>query len=373
MSVRENRAKAPSSSLRSTKVMALLFGLCTLALVNTDILSSSHRALAETRKLCRTVFDYPDWKQYWEDLFAPKAKYLGEPRALQPKQPNNIGYFLTLTSCPKDGYAGGDPYDPDHAFFDAAALLKYSIVRNTYPAGSKYNATMYAMVHPQAVICKGPNHEEYDRVKVLQDLGYKVSIVGSPVWKSKMTGYVKANIDSDAGDRDFMRLHGLAFDHHPAIVLVDFTTLMLKPIDSNFNSFIQDSTQKIRFTYDYPTNLPHTGKNSGMNPHWVMLKPDPLMFDTLALAYKNTDYSPTRGWASRGIRDFKGVLGMKGFLVHYFTRVAAGTSGVMSRCRFGNDASNPHALDASGSVICRDPLDCTDCRTTDFQTILSSR
>lgn len=104
-----------------------------------------------------------------------------------------------------------------HAFYDAAALLKYSIHRNTYPAGSKYNATMYAIVHPEAVKCKGPNHEEYDRVKVLKDLGYKVMILGSPVRKAIMKGYVQSNIEKDAGERDFMRLHALTHDQHPAV------------------------------------------------------------------------------------------------------------------------------------------------------------
>lgn len=57
------------------------------------------------------------------------------------------------------------------ALYDAAAVLKYSITRNTYPAGSKYNATMYAFVHPNAIVCKTPNDEEYDRVRVLQVSG----------------------------------------------------------------------------------------------------------------------------------------------------------------------------------------------------------
>jgi hypothetical protein len=76
---------------------------------------------------------------------------------------------------------------------------------------------MYAVVHPDAVVCKGPNHEPYDRVKVLQDLGYKVTILGSPVIKENMKGYVKTNIDSDAGDRDFMRIQGFTYDQHPAV------------------------------------------------------------------------------------------------------------------------------------------------------------
>ena len=96
--------------------------------------------------------------------------------------------------------------------------MKHSIVRNTYPAGSKYNATMYAIVHPTAVRCEGLNGEEYDRLQVLKDLGYKVTIVGSGESKKKnMAGYVLYNIDEDAGERDFMRLHALTYDNFPAV------------------------------------------------------------------------------------------------------------------------------------------------------------
>ncbi|KAI2497603.1 hypothetical protein MHU86_16909 [Fragilaria crotonensis] len=228
---------------------------------------------------------------------------------------------------------------------------------------------MYAIVHPAAVVCKGPNHEPYDRVKVLQDLGYKVTILGSPVIKANMKGYVKNNIDSDAGDRDFMRIQGFTYDHHPAVVLVDFTTLVLKPLDNIFDNFLKDTKKKIIFTYDYPDKLPNTGKNSGMSSHFVIAKPSAQFFQTLTDAYKNINFSPTMGWNWQGIKDFKGALGTKGFFVHYFTRVEAGVNDVLSRCVFGSDASNPRAMDPSGNVVCRDPLDCRDCRSFDFKSM----
>jgi hypothetical protein len=109
---------APPTPGRPQKVMGLVLGLCALAVLNTDLLSASSRALTETtRKLCKTYFYYPDWKQYWEDLFAPKASYANAGvRSLIPLQTNNIGYFLTLTSCPADGYLAGDPHDPGMHF-----------------------------------------------------------------------------------------------------------------------------------------------------------------------------------------------------------------------------------------------------------------
>ena len=125
--------------------------------------------------------------------------------------------LIVVTSANPSELISACMFSPGHAFYDAAALLKYSIIRNTYPARSKYNATMYGIVHPEAVICKGPNHEPYDRVRILQDLGYKVVILGSPVPKGILKGYVRSNIDLDSGDRDFTRLYALTYDNHPAV------------------------------------------------------------------------------------------------------------------------------------------------------------
>ena len=102
-----SRGNEAPTSRRGVRVFGLMFGLCALALVNTDLVSSS-------RKLCTTVFNYPEWTQYWEDIFGGALNtYDGAgDRSLLPSEPNNIGYFLTLTSCPDDGYPGADASDP---------------------------------------------------------------------------------------------------------------------------------------------------------------------------------------------------------------------------------------------------------------------
>jgi hypothetical protein len=141
---------------------------------------------------------------------------------------------------------------------------------------------------------------------------------------------------------------------------------MMKPIDNIYDDFINDPNQKARYTVDYPTNLPSTGSNSGPSMHWVMLKPDPAFFDTLVDSYLSTEYSPTWGWNYQGVRDFDGILGVKGFLSHYFTRVEPGKSGMLERCAYGNDNSDPLATDPSGNSVCRDPYDCRDCRDRDI-------
>ena len=107
--IARNQSDKDAKSRRfPTKTFVLLFGLGALAVLNTNFLQSSH-----VRKLAETIFDHPDWDQYWEDLFAPKVVYVGiGERSVPQLQPFNIGYFLTLTSCPGDAYSGGDPNDP---------------------------------------------------------------------------------------------------------------------------------------------------------------------------------------------------------------------------------------------------------------------
>ena len=144
---------------------------------------------------------------------------------------------------------------------------------------------------------------------------------------------------------------------------------MMQPIDNIYDSFINDPSQKVRYTGDYPTNLPNTGSNSGPNMHWVMLKPDPVFFDTLVNSYLSTDYSPILGWNNQGVKDFDGILGVKGFLAHYFSRVETGKNDILQRCVYGNANIDPYAIDPSGNAVCRDPDDCQDCRIVDFDSI----
>ena len=76
---------------------------------------------------------------------------------------------------------------------------------------------MYAIVDPSAIRCNDPDGDQYDRVSVLQDLGYHVTVLGSPVYKRLLSDYVKEAIDDDAGDRDFLRLHALTFTNHKVV------------------------------------------------------------------------------------------------------------------------------------------------------------
>jgi hypothetical protein len=111
--------EVPKRRRASTIIFAIINFCVITALLNFDLMSN------KVRKLCRTVFKYPDWDQYWEDLFAAKISYdsntdieeVERGRQLISRSNNNIGYFLSLVSCPADSYPAGDPYDPGKCSF----------------------------------------------------------------------------------------------------------------------------------------------------------------------------------------------------------------------------------------------------------------
>lgn len=153
--------------------------------------------------------------------------------------------------------------------------------------------------------------------------------------------------------------------------MVDFTTLMLKPIDDVYEQFLADDDLVVQGTNDYPTTFPFIGGNMGLNLHWLMIKPDPSARYMLLDTYKNATYSEEFGWEDGGIRNFDGVLGMKGFLRHFFTRVAPfGSLITLERCSYGNDNSDPMGWNGK-EMVCKDEGSCDDCREMDFENDVS--
>jgi hypothetical protein len=144
---------------------------------------------------------------------------------------------------------------------------------------------------------------------------------------------------------------------------------MLYPIDDVFDDFISKPEEVTSFSLDYPTKFPNTGSNSGPSTHWIMMKPSNTLLDDIVNVFHNTEYSPTLGWNNEGVSSFDGILGVKGILAHYFTRIKKGKHSILNRCLYGNDNSNPYGVDHHGNTVCRDPSDCEDCRFVDFDSI----
>lgn len=115
----------------------------------------------------------------------------------RPGGSDNVAFVVTIPSCPDDLTHPTADDDPGAAFYDAAAVLRDSICNCTAPesADSNYTNTMYAIIHPDATICAGPSSNArrlssnsrslseytYDRVAILEELGYWVIIWREPV------------------------------------------------------------------------------------------------------------------------------------------------------------------------------------------------
>lgn len=330
--------------------------------------SRSLQATADSsRELLTTVFTHTTWNKVWESIFTAERVFSAPPAVvLDPANyVDRVGYYITLFHCPGDGYQQGfdTQFDPEHAFYDAAALLKYSIEKNAHPNGSKYKATMHAIIHPEALRCVGRNGNEYDRGAVLQELGYNVAILGEPMKNTMISNdYVRENIDGDAGIRDFLRLRATNFDIYPLVVLIDFRTFVVQQNDIFFDLFLA-SDKIISFPTQYPTKPPSHGSNTGASLNYVAIKPSATMMDEILASYQSTIYDLTWGWAYQGVRDFEGVLGVSGYLLHYFTRVKPGAIfQLLNVCEYANDGENPKFINSDGVEECRTP-ECTDCRT----------
>jgi hypothetical protein len=220
--VDQSSGQQPSSKRRHQYVK-LLAVLSLTSFISSDLVFVNCVEFFKTaRKLCHTYFigDEEDDKPYWEADFPAITNYNGAPRML-PGGPTNIGFVVTLTRCPSDAFyqPGVDTqYDPGHSIYDAAAVLKHSIATNLAVSG-KYEYTMHAIVHPDAITCLNPNGDSYDRVKVLESLGYYVNIQASPIVNPLeiSSTYVQNNIQSDAGTRDLTSLYAATLDTHPAV------------------------------------------------------------------------------------------------------------------------------------------------------------
>lgn len=58
----------------------------------------------------------------------------------------------------------------------------------------------YAQFHPQATVCHGPDGRPYDRVKILQDIGFWVDILGQPITDNDLVDhqpYIASHIHED--------------------------------------------------------------------------------------------------------------------------------------------------------------------------------
>jgi hypothetical protein len=252
---------------------------------------------------------------------------------------------MTISTCPDDVNAVGDPLVDNRIYYDAYAVARHSIcgittqseeLINGLPPSTKYDYTMYAILHPDAVVCTSSNGDQIDMVAVLKDLGYHVKIYDEAVKEVEMTAdpYVRDNIAADVGLQDLVRLHAYRLTKHPAVILVEPDTLFLEPIDEAFDALLADDSIEASYVKS-ADGLVDTGS--------MIIKPSETTFTDIKDTFINTPYTAANGWGGSGIGaggPGSGGMGSKGFLTYYYEGAPTPTpSTELDKCTYGNDMS----------------------------------
>merc|ERR1740136_131942 len=295
----------------------------------------------------------------WTRRFPPK-EHPNNPNGSGPT--SEVGFVVIYPNCPEDAPSPDDDTDPvvsAGSFVDRAAVTKHVIAcaipsmpstSATDPAGSSSgtsrtlsgsaspaSSAMYALIHPDAVICIGPNGEEYDRATLLQNLGYWVKIWDSPVDENSLYDqpYIADHIEDDVGLKDLMKLQALRLDDHEFVVIVDEDFVLNNPLDPVFDE-LRESDDIAAFVRD-----PDTG---AISTDMLVLKPSVDTYEDLIDTFKTVPFTGTGGWGDSGIGTQPGGMGTSGLLDYFMsdpepdTDPNPHTGTELDRCKYANNA-----------------------------------
>lgn len=299
----------------------------------------------------------------------------GEELGAKLPAKGTVAYVLPVTSCyppsssfdPSSKDNNSRPYSPNQpkdeaTFRDFAVMLRAMIHAHSYrnPAsGSMYDYKMHSIIHPSAKRCQdrgsgdGGKSDSVDRSVLLQNLGYHVSIKGSPVDTNKIEGseylqkyFSKYDINGDSGhpSADLIRLHAYELEEYDAVVLVDYDTLVLGSADEVYDLITDKSSTEnggnsidAVFSWEHvPSLINPIAKASVVNLSFLVIRPSKATFRNLISTYQSSPFAAGKGWGMIGRGSFPGWMTSQGFLTFYYDEVANGSKVEMNRCYFGN-------------------------------------
>lgn len=305
-----------------------------------------------------------------------------------------IAYAISLVKC-------GDHQTNAAGLTDAALILRHSIhvISSRNPEShSKYDYVMVAIVHRQAVPCSD----------ILRKVGFQIMIVDSPVQRQDIQGeYLKQHIRKEwcCGHDEFIKWFPYTMTDYPAVVHVDIDFAFFRPMDELFDAMIHPADSELGraarariamerpsdtlpdridafFTRDWPQVMP--GRLPGYQAGFVVVRPEPAVFEELTAIVKKGDYvsgfSRANGWGGLGYGGFVGAMAMQGLMAYYYDHVRPNTSVELNQCRYnwmGMDVryrAQPNFNPRSRKVgRCRNDNDtCEDCTVTPLDQIQSA-
>eukprot|EP00551_Chaetoceros_affinis_P007592 CAMPEP_0203662284 /NCGR_PEP_ID=MMETSP0090-20130426/301_1 /ASSEMBLY_ACC=CAM_ASM_001088 /TAXON_ID=426623 /ORGANISM="Chaetoceros affinis, Strain CCMP159" /LENGTH=773 /DNA_ID=CAMNT_0050525047 /DNA_START=39 /DNA_END=2360 /DNA_ORIENTATION=+ len=308
-------------------------------------------------------------------LFEPAIYEPVNETANRPE--GTTAFTVTITSCPETYDApSSEVTDPGGDIYEASCLLKNQAcfaTEDTTTAGTRRlkrqrdlmetttdNFTMYAIIHPEAINCLNTDGSSYNRVKLLQQQGYYVEILGQPITSTDLyetQPYIKDHIDQDVGIKDSIALHAFTFEEHKAVVVLDYNTQLLQPLHDEINDLVADPNKQVKYVRD---------KDGGVSKNgFMIIKPSKAKFEEIRQEYINTPYDPITGWNGEGHNTFNGKMGLKGFFSYKASKDPSWEE--LDRCIYNNqlddfcisqiDVDNSKVVRHSKKV-CGEPRDC---------------
>jgi hypothetical protein len=151
----------------------------------------------------------------------------------ESSSPFVVAYAVSFIKC-------GDFQTQSADLTDASLILRHSIhqISSRNPlSGSRYDYKMYAIVHKKAVDC----------FKTLNETGFEVIVVDSPVQQSEIKGeHLRKYIHREwcCGSDEFIKLYAYSLLPHDIIVHVDIDFAFYKPMDNLFDALRYGAAQR---------------------------------------------------------------------------------------------------------------------------------
>ena len=353
---------------------------------------------------------------------------------------STIAYAISLVKC-------GDHQTNAAGLTDAALILRHSIhvisCRNP-ESNSKYDYVMVAIVHRQAVPCSHILRKVGFQIMIVDSPVQRQDIQGDYLKKhiqkewccghgecvviawhfvhpsftlrTRHPSLVQTPIACSVHSLSISLLRAIKTDEfikwfpytmtdYPAVVHVDIDFAFFRPMDELFDAMMYPADSELGraarakiaterpsealpdridafFTRDWPQVMP--GRLPGYQAGFVVVRPDPTVFEELAAIVKKGDYvsgySRANGWGGLGYGGFVGAMAMQGLMAYYYDHVRPNTSVELNQCRYnwmGMDVryrAQPNFNSRSAKVgRCRNDKDtCEDCTITPLDQIQSA-
>lgn len=306
----------------------------------------------------------------------------------------SVAYVVTITGCggsEKDLKRGYGVQQAMALVVQGAGVLSHSV--HLAHVTSKYDYTMYAIVHPSAAQCS----------MGLSALGYTTLIRNTPFDRENINNeYFRSVVDgaSCCGAKEYIKLYAYTLVEHEVAVVMDLDSLILKPFDIMFDAMLSSSSLSSEisstvpihrgihhnsarttnststndvdgigafFTRDYNMIGEGNEEFAGVQGGFLMVRPSERVFQEYIDIVLEGNYIENRGWGGKYGWAFGGAQ-IQGICAYFYGMIHPKQGVELDRCKVNAMVDSPHFK----SGKCRDGRStCEDCRLTPLEDVMS--